>query len=68
MKKFVECGCCDHFHPAEFGGDCRDDNNRFTLDELPNDAIIIGNDLDYCPEDDYDFPGQGQSDGCPEYI
>jgi hypothetical protein len=32
--QFVECGCCGHMHPINFGGDCRDDDNRFTLDQL----------------------------------
>ncbi len=31
---FYECGICDHYHPASFTGDCRDDANRFFADEL----------------------------------
>ena len=31
---FVECGCCGHFHRAEWRGDCRDDAERFTADQL----------------------------------
>lgn len=31
---FYECGCCGHLHPLKWDGDCRDDNNRFTADEL----------------------------------
>ena len=32
-RRMVECGSCDHYHPFYFGGDCRDDNNRYvTLD------------------------------------
>jgi hypothetical protein len=31
---YADCGCCDHYHPETFGGDCRDDSNRFTADEL----------------------------------
>lgn len=31
---YVECGSCGHFHRAEFGGDCRNDAERFTADEL----------------------------------
>jgi hypothetical protein len=25
----VDCGCCGSMHPIEFGGDCRDDENRY---------------------------------------
>lgn len=32
--KFYHCGCCDHYHPDDFWGDCRDDERRFTLDQL----------------------------------
>lgn len=31
---FYECDICDSLHPCQFNGDCRDDKNRFTLDEL----------------------------------
>ena len=31
---FYECGICGHMHPASWDGDCRDDNNRFTIMEL----------------------------------
>lgn len=31
---FYECSICDCLHPCGFAGDCRDDNNRFALDEL----------------------------------
>lgn len=31
---FYECGICDCLHPCGFAGDCRDDSNRFALDEL----------------------------------
>lgn len=34
LPKFVECGCCGAYHPAEFYGDCRDDSNRLYADEL----------------------------------
>lgn len=37
---FYECGICDHIHPITFDGDCRDDANRLTLDQLPADADI----------------------------
>lgn len=28
-----ECGICDQLHPWEFGGDCRDDANRYSCIE-----------------------------------
>jgi len=31
---FYECDICDQLHPCSFTGDCRDDSNRFALDEL----------------------------------
>lgn len=31
---FYECGICDQLHPCQFAGDCRDDSNRFTIEEL----------------------------------
>jgi predicted PP-loop superfamily ATPase len=27
--EFVECGCCGNYHRPEFGGDCRNDDERF---------------------------------------
>ena len=39
-KKWAECGCCDHLHPADWWGDCRDDDHRFRNDEVPEDADI----------------------------
>lgn len=29
-----ECGICGHYHPWEWSGDCRDDDNRFDWHEL----------------------------------
>lgn len=31
---FVECGYCSMYHPSGFGGDCRDDANRFSIKHL----------------------------------
>lgn len=31
---YVECGGCDHLHPAHYLGDCRADDMRFTYDQL----------------------------------
>lgn len=32
--QYIECGCCGHFHTPQFQGDCRNDSNRFTADQL----------------------------------
>jgi hypothetical protein len=32
--RFYECGCCGCYHLEEFDGDCRDDLNRYTLDQI----------------------------------
>lgn len=34
QRYYYECGICDCLHPCGFTGDCRDDGNRFALDEL----------------------------------
>lgn len=34
MEIFYECGICGHCHPWDWNGDCRDDANRFTNDQL----------------------------------
>jgi hypothetical protein len=31
---FYNCGCCGQYHPINWDGDCRDDDNRFFADEL----------------------------------
>lgn len=28
------CGVCNHYHPVEWNGDCREDANRFTIGQL----------------------------------
>lgn len=34
MQKVYYCGICDHYHRADWDGDCRDDAERFTLAEI----------------------------------
>jgi hypothetical protein len=29
-RKIYACGICDHYHPADWDGDCRDDANRIS--------------------------------------
>lgn len=38
---FYDCDICGFFHPTSFDGDCRDDDNRFTHKEIPDDAKIL---------------------------
>jgi hypothetical protein len=42
---YAECGGCGHIHPLAFGGDCRDDGNRFTDDMLDEIYGLGGWDL-----------------------
>ena len=37
---FYECGICDCIHPWLWNGDCRDDANRLSLDDVPFDAEV----------------------------
>lgn len=34
LPKYVECGCCDCYHRVEYTGNCRNDEERFSVDEL----------------------------------
>jgi hypothetical protein len=34
MTKFYECDICGHIHHWDWNGDCRDDANRFTLEQI----------------------------------
>ena len=27
--RYIECGCCEHWHRDDFGGDCRENSERF---------------------------------------
>lgn len=37
---FYECGICDCYHRWTWNGDCREDGERFTLDQIPESAEI----------------------------
>ena len=41
-KYFFECGGCDQYHPLGFTGDCRDDANRYNLDDEDNMVNAAG--------------------------
>jgi len=34
LPSYYRCGICECFHPIAWNGDCRDDANRFSADEL----------------------------------
>lgn len=34
LAKYFECPICEHHHPKDFDGDCRDNENRFTVEQL----------------------------------
>ena len=38
---YIECGCCDHYHRESYSGDCRQDSERFTYDEIPMGAYVL---------------------------
>jgi hypothetical protein len=33
-ETFSWCGCCEHYHRESFHGDCRQDDERFTREEI----------------------------------
>ena len=34
MIKYVECGCCGYFHKEGYCGDCRNDDEQYTYDDI----------------------------------
>ena len=34
MQAIYECGICGHYHRSDWNGDCREDAERMTLDEV----------------------------------
>jgi hypothetical protein len=36
---FEECPVCGHYHHVDFFGDCRDNSERFNLENLPDGWI-----------------------------
>ena len=37
---YYECGICEHLHPWNWNGDCREDANRFTLEQVEGNTQI----------------------------
>jgi len=51
--RIIQCGCCDHWHRANYFGDCRNDAERF--DDMEDAANRLGKPVievlengDYC--------------------
>lgn len=34
MNKYFHCGCCGQFHRVGFSGDCREDAERYNVEDL----------------------------------
>ncbi len=34
IPQFYECGICSHWHNVEWDGDCREDDVRFTINDI----------------------------------
>ena len=49
---FYLCGICDHYHDALWNGDCRQDNARFTIDEL-DEKWLDWNEIDMNDVDEF---------------
>ncbi len=37
MRRYLECGCCGEYHEESFSGDCRNDTERWTYQEIIED-------------------------------
>lgn len=57
--QFVRCGTCDHIHLVSFEGDCRDNSNRFTDDEL---ETVYGSSYHDRVTDTIDFEDTGEEE------
>jgi hypothetical protein len=42
LRLFYECGCCGGYHETCFDGDCRQDDARFTEDQLDTKFGVAG--------------------------
>ena len=65
-RYFYECGGCDHYHPLGWTGDCRDDSQRFTDEDLPGGARLMDEDAPLPPDDVQ--PRQGVEVGCGDFT
>ena len=41
MKTYKECESCGEYHLESFFGDCKDNENRFTLDDISKEPEFI---------------------------
>jgi hypothetical protein len=40
MEKYIECGCCGHYHREGWYGDCREDSERFSMSYLEDNGLV----------------------------
>lgn len=40
--RYYDCGCCGSWHPADWNGDCRDDEHRYAYDEIDAKHGVYG--------------------------
>lgn len=40
MQTYIECGGCGHYHRQEWYGDCRDNNERFSMNYLEDNGLV----------------------------
>ena len=51
---YYECGICSQLHPATWDGDCRDDTNRFNVEDLDALHGMSGwEEIDMCDVDEW---------------
>jgi hypothetical protein len=39
--EYIECGCCGQYHRIDYYGDCRNDAERFTFEDIPETDNIL---------------------------
>ena len=42
QQHYVECGCCGYYHRSDYYGDCRNDEERFTGQDLDDKGVDWG--------------------------
>lgn len=66
---YYDCGICGHFHPWDWRGDCREDANRLTYDQLDEkhgiDGFEIRSMADRVEADAYESAFGGSIPHCP---
>ncbi|MCK4448479.1 MAG: hypothetical protein KAW56_15535 [Candidatus Marinimicrobia bacterium] len=56
MIRYLECGCCGFYHKEDYEGDCRNDAECWTLQEIIEDIEGGTPDIEIVPlERQYDI-------------